>query len=345
MDIKGLQNEIADYCKREHIGGILRITSKDQILFEQHLGMADYARGIPFSGESRFSLYSLSKPFCAIGLLKLFDKGLIDLDAHPSRYVPEAAGLDKRVTLRHMLHHVSGLPDFEQTEQFKAVHPSGTPEELRGQLKELCQYPSLFAPGTAAKYCNINFSLCALVTENVAGMPYAAYMKNEVFAPLGAHTAAVDREGVEIPSRVQGYEWDGTALVEVKRATDWMLGAGDVVATVDDVYCLNRAIKHRLLLKDSTWEMLLTPSPLNKMGMGCTVSVWHGKRRITHNGGHTGFRTLHVQLPDEDLDIILLSNSGFGDARKAISEMIHQAFYGKDDAVSDELQMDKGYIK
>ena len=90
--------------------------------------------------------------------------------------------------------------------------------------------------------------------------------------------------------------------------------------------------------------MLLTPSPLNQMGMGCTISNWHGKYRITHNGGHTGFRTLHIQLPEDDFDIIFLSNSGFGEARGDISEMVYQHFYGSTTETAQSIEMDKGYI-
>ena len=80
------------------------------------------------------------------------------------------------------------------------------------------------------------------------------------------------------------------------------------------------------------------------MGKGCTITQWHGKHRITHNGGHTGFRTLHVQLPEEDFDLIFLSNSGYGDARNAISEMVYRAFYGDPAEEGAALAMDRGYI-
>ncbi len=81
------------------------------------------------------------------------------------------------------------------------------------------------------------------------------------------------------------------------------------------------------------------------MGMGCTISSWHGKHRITHNGGHTGFRTLHIQLPEDDFDIILLSNCGFGDARNAFSEAIHDAWYGTGHGESTKIEMDKEYAR
>jgi len=110
------------------------------------------------------------------------------------------------------------------------------------------------------------------------------------------------------------------------------------------VYCLNLAIKHQKLLTPETWKEVLTPSPLNQMGMGCTVIPWNGHPRVVHNGGHRGFRTLHVQLWEEDLDIILLSNYGFGDARGAFSEAILTAFFESDAAPTEPVKMDTGYI-
>jgi hypothetical protein len=125
-----------------------------------------------------------------------------------------------------------------------------------------------------------------------------------------------------------------------------MLGGGDVVARVDDVYKLNEAIKHKKLISEKSWQAIFTRSSVSyhTMGLGCNMTVWHGKNRITHNGGHVGFRTLHVQLVDDDFDIILLSNSGWGNARDVISEYVHECFYGNDKGLSQIVEMDKGYV-
>lgn len=338
-----LDQKIKQYCRENAIMGMIRVTRKDEILYEQSIGFADVANSIPFEKDAMFSFYSLSKPFCAIGLLKLKDKGLVDLDAHPSRYVPEAAGLHKDVTIRQILTHTSGLPDFEQVTEFKEKYAPGYAKSARAHLRLLADYPSYFEPGTQAKYANINFVLCALIIENVSKMDYASYMKAEVLRPLGMGTAVVDNEALYIPKRVKGYQLENGGLSEVEKSHDWMFGAGDIVGTVDDVYCLNTAIKKGLLLSHNTWEEVLTPSPVSGMGMGCTVSQWYGKRRITHNGGHTGFRTLHIQIQEDDFDVIILSNSGFGDARNALSEMIFSAFYGNMEQAA-RVEMDKGYI-
>lgn len=344
MDRNTLREKLSAYCEENRIFGVLRVTHRDRIVWQQSFGYADIQTKEPFDSTSMFTFYSLSKPFCAIGLLRLKDRGLVDLDTHPGVYVPEAAAFDSRVTIRHMLHHLSGLPDFGLIADFAAVHGGYDHRRVREKLAALSAYPQLFAPGEAARYANINLLLCALIIEAVTGRPYADYMQDEVFAPLGMKTALVDHAGRQVEHRVSGHELTDGVPVPVSAAYDWMLGAGDIIGTVEDVYCLNRAIKHRLLLAPATWAEALTPSPLNQMGMGCTVTAWHGKRRITHNGGHKGFRTLHIQLPEEDFDIILLSNSGYGDARAALSEMVYEAFFGADGAYSDTVAMDTGYI-
>lgn len=339
-----LKKQIEKYCEENHISGVLRVTLKDKIVYEQNIGFSDFENRIPFDDNSMFTFYSLSKPFCAIGLLKLTDKGLVDLDAHPSKYVAEAKGFNKNVTVYHLLHHISGLPDFEQIEEFNNKYAPGYAKNTREHLKLLTEYPSYFEPGTSSKYANINFVLCALIIENVSGMDYASYMKKEVFEPLGMKTAVIDDENLIIQNRVQGYDFKDGKLIPVEKSHNWLLGAGDIVGTVDDVYCLNKAIKNRNLLSQKSWEMILTPSSINQMGMGCTITEWHTKYRITHNGGHSGFRTLHIQLPEDDFDIIFLSNSGFGDARVDISNMIFNAFYNDNNLSDESVEMDKGYI-
>ena len=339
-----LDHFLEEYCKSHQFSGSIRITYKGEKVYQSFLGKADFEKDIPLDEDSVFTLYSLSKPFCAIGFLKLYDKGLVDIDAHPSIYLPEMKAFDTRVTLRQMLHHTSGLPDFEQTKEFAEKYINGPYHKLREHLQLLAEYPMFFEPGTAARYANINFLPLALIIENVTGLSYADYMKKEVFEPLGMKTARIDEPGMHVPNRVNGYELRDKGLMHIDRSLDWMLGAGDILGTLDDVYCLNKAIKEQKLLKPETWKEVLTPSPLNSMGMGCSISDWHGKKRITHNGGYLGFRTLHIQLPEDDFDMILLSNTGFGDARYEISEAIHSIYYGHSNQSAVRLEMDKGYI-
>ena len=345
MDLALLDREIQTCCAREGFSGVIRVTEKDRVVYQQHIGFDHHGEKRPFTEDSMFTLYSMSKPFCAIGLLLLADKGLVDIDKHPGVYLPEAAGFDPRVTIRQMLQHVSGLPDFHCIPEFVGAPPKDHHTNIRRYLKQLTAYPQYFAPGQGDRYSNINFTISALMIENLTGMCYSDYMEKAVFAPMGAKTLVVDREGLEIPNRVQGYRVDDDGREEpTEKSYPWMLGGGDLVGRVEDVYCLNTVIKHRMLLKPETWEQVLTPHPLNNKGFGCTVTDWHGLRRVTHNGGHRGFRSFHVYVPETDLDLIILSNTGYGNARQPILEAVYRAFYDAGAAEEKPMELDYGLV-
>lgn len=344
INVKFLDKYIDEYSKVFPFSGVLRVTERDKIIYEKSVGYADNEEKVPFDKNSMFTYYSISKPFCALGLMKLYDKGLVDIDKHPSVYVPEMRGFDRNLTIRHLLHHTSGLPDFEQTPLYKEKYYD---DELpiRKELLRLKEITKGIAPGKEFKYQNINFICAALIIENVSGIEYSEYMRKEIFDLLEMKTAFVDKKGLEIPNRVQGYEFGGKSFYPVKKSTRWMFGAGDIVGTADDLYKLNIAIKKRLILKESTWDTVLSPFGVSgAFGMGCMVFDWHGKKRIQHNGGHSGFRTLHVQLPEDDFDIILLSNYGGGNAREDFSEAIYAARYGLPKEIAKSYKMDAGYI-
>lgn len=344
MDFEKINDFITDYTVRNDNHGYLRLTVRDEVVLERSIGYADREKQTAFDKNSLFTLYSLSKPFCALGLMKLVDRGLVKLDAHPGRYVPEAVGFHRDVTVEQLLHHTGGVPDFVQTAKFHQKYSEGKAHQMRQQLLELVKYPMVSLPGTAGMYANINYILAALIIENVSGQDYGDYMAKEVFAPLGMESARVDEPGLELAARVTGYEIYDGKVTAVERTLDWMLGAGDIIASADDVYCLNKAIKHKMLISEESWKAVLTPSPLNAMGLGCRVNTWHGKKRITHNGGSEGFRTLHIQLPEEDLDIIYLSNSGWGNARADYAEAVYGAWFGSGGGEGITEEMDKGYI-
>ena len=348
MVLTELDAKIRDYCSESLMSCALRVTHKDQILMDTSYGFADHEKQLPFTKDSMFTFYSLSKPFCALGILQLVDRGLVDLDSHPGKYLPEAAAFDSRVTIRHLLQHTSGVPDFAPSAGYIQPYAPGYADKAREHLKFVADFPSFFAPGTDARYSNIGYFVSALIMENISGLSYPEYMRKFVFDPLGMKTALVDNETLQIPNRVQGYhalDEAETQIAPCEKSHDWMLGGGDLVGTVDDVYALNHAVKHRLLLKPETWEQVLTPSPLNNKGFGCTITQWHGKTRVTHNGGHRGFRTYHVHLQEDDFDIIILSNCGFHNTgRSDISEMIYNAFFDESATAEKPLEMDTGYI-
>lgn len=158
MDFTKLDQNIDDYCEKESIMGVLRVTVRDRIVYEKNIGYADIETKKEFDNKSMFTFYSISKPFCILGIMKLVDKGLVDLDAHPSVYLPEAEWFDKRITLRMMFHHTSGLPDFRE------IPGTGEYAQIsREAVRELKNLPMHFEPGTQGEYANVNILPAALI--------------------------------------------------------------------------------------------------------------------------------------------------------------------------------------
>jgi len=336
---------LEDFSKENDFYGLVRVTYKGEIIYEKALGYSNFSTKAPIEKDNVFTLYFMSKPFCAIGLLKFYDKALVDIDKHPGEYVEEAKGFDKSLTIRHLLHHISGLPDFGQTPEFNEKYAPGTPDKIREHLKVLQNFPMQFKAGTDTMYANINLIICALICENLLGLSYPEYMRKEVFEPLGMKNAFVDN-GEYCEKRVSGHQKVEDKIICIPPQRDWVMGAEDIVATADDIYRLNIAIKNKLLLKNETWDMVLTATPVNGyFGMGCMVSNdYHDKKKITHNGGSVGFRTMHVQLPEDDFDVIVLSNCDWVDGIHHIVNNIHDMYYGEKSENEFMLELDKGYI-
>lgn len=346
INVTALRSIIDSYAEENGFSGVIRITDGDEICLDHAIGFEDAERRIPFSGASMFTFYSMSKPLCAFGVMRLVERGLLSLDAHPAEYLPVARGLHPDLTLRCLLTHTSGLPDFEQTKEFFDRYGADESLDIRDLLPEILSYPMEFAPAQGAKYANVNFVMCAMIIEKLSGRKYADYMRDEVFLPLGMNHARIDRPDLELAHRVVGYGRDETGRIyPVRRGYFGCLGAGDVVGTFEDAYRLSVAVRSKSLLTEASWKEILTPSPLNGMGLGCWVAPWHGTTRILHTGGHYGFRNMHIYLPREDFDILLLSNYGFGRAREELSNAIYESVFGESDTPSYRVEMDKGYIK
>ena len=341
--LRRLDTWIDEYTAVFPFSGIVRISKDDGMIYERCVGLADREWQIPIGPDTRFRLYSMTKPFTALAVMTLVDRGLVSLDEHPGKYVPLAAKLDRRITVRTVLNHNGGLPDFRQSPESFIIE-NALPLSYERMFRAMEVLPLNFEPGTDAYYSNFNFFLASVIVEEVTGRRFNEYLQHEVFDALGMEDACVDAMNRIVPRRARGYGVDGMEIVGAEApCIDWMQGSGNGMATAKDIYQLNRAIKNHWLISEAAWREVLTPAK-GKFGLGMSVMRWHDRLRYTHNGGHYGFRTLHVQLPEDDFDLILLSNMGFGNARNSFAEAVYRIFYGAEKTQAGP-EMDKGFVR
>ncbi len=344
MDKKLLDQRIDDFCEEKHVTCQVRVTIKEKIVYEKTVGYADNEKKIPFTNDSVFTFYSMTKQLTTFGVMKLKDKGLLSLSDHPSKYVPEAKNLNPNITIENLMRHESGIPDFMFEKSFADKYAPGTPDKIREHLTLISEYPQYFEPGKGFKYSNVNFSICALIIENISGKAFKDYMREEVFMPLGMKNTQIDKVGLFVKGRVMGHAFVDGGFKVIPKGLDWMFGAGDAIGTIDDVYCVNKAFKNKLLISEWSWKQILTGSPLSDMGLGCMLDDWHGKFRITNTGGHKGFRLWHSMVLEDDFDYIIMSNGEAYDPRHELGEIIYPFFYNEDGKEQRKLNADVGYI-
>jgi CubicO group peptidase (beta-lactamase class C family) len=266
-------------------------------------------------------LGSVSKAFTAMAVVILAEQGKVDFDANAKEWIPELARFPD-VTVRHLLNHTSGLPDYydEGSPLEEMATASGRDGPLQN-AEAASVYQTwgepVFAPGERYAYSNPGYEVLALIGERASGVSFAEFLDREIFTPLGMETAAVrDLPTTEIPGRAIGYAPDEGG--EVWREADdhwgnWLVGAGGVYASVEDMYEWDQALYRWADSGQRTTEAF-TPAVLNDgstsdYGFGWGLSDLLGRNAIHHNGGWVGFRTSFFRFPDDHLSVIVLSNA------------------------------------
>jgi CubicO group peptidase (beta-lactamase class C family) len=276
--------------------------------------MANVEHSVAVTPETVFHIASISKTILAAVVLQLVDEGKLRLDDDVTKYVPEAPTQGRRVTVRQLLNHTSGiynftsLPDAANNERLELTH-----EQVLGLIKDR---PFDFEPGTRWRYDNSAFYLAGMVVERVTKQEYGAYVREHVFKPLGMSSASLCDARMVVPHLASGYEVDGGALVNAAFVS-WKLAfaAGAVCATATDLAKWQAALDSGRVLTPSSLALMRAATTLADgtkidYGLGTRLGSLDGHRVLGHTGGGGGFRPLLESFPDDNLTIVILMNMG-----------------------------------
>ena len=207
---------------------VLRHHAEVKVLTE---GLADTATGVPMSSRSRFHVASMTKPVVAAVAMQLVQFGRLSLDDTVESWLPGLVARGSRITVRQLLSHTSGLPDYTRV---PAAWPilDRTPVDQRALVVAAGRAEPLFAPGTGQAYSNTNYALLGLILERATGRPLEDLLQQRVFAPLGLRSASLRASRVSEEPVAHGY-------VHGTDATDWDLtwggAAGGLVTDASDL--------------------------------------------------------------------------------------------------------------
>jgi CubicO group peptidase (beta-lactamase class C family) len=187
-------------------GAAVLITDGPDVVLERCYGMADLEHRVPITPETRFELASVSKPFTAYAVMLLAREGRLALDDDVRRYLPELPDHGTTITIRHLLHHTSGLSEWRQILAYAGVR-SGDTVTLQDVLDMLGYQRVLdFAPGSRWQYSNTNYTLLAEIVTRVTGRPFGEWMAEHVFLPLEMRSTSIPADGTRLlPDRANSY--------------------------------------------------------------------------------------------------------------------------------------------
>ena len=292
-------------------------------------GLADLEWGMPVAPDSVFALASLSKPLTALAVVLARQAGLVELDAPVNRYLPDYPAVGKQITLRHLLTHTSGVPNYVDLPPFQAgrLRMDHTPDELIAAFAGL---PLDFEPGSRYSYTNSGYWLLGFILETVSGTPFARLMHDLVFAPLGMRDARFLDDATIVPRRVRAYDEAGDGFVNAMVISSTLTGgAGGFGATLEDMIAFDLAMRAHLVFGTDLERELYSPVRLSHgreegYGLGWTLSTYRGQPTIGHAGGLPGISTYYGRLPLQDLSVVVLSNRGTLDAPELARHIVDE---------------------
>jgi CubicO group peptidase (beta-lactamase class C family) len=286
---------------------VVLVARDSEVLYERALGAADDRDERPLDVDTAFYLASVSKQFTALGALILVDEGKLSYDDELTGFFPELA-FAKGVTIQHLLTHTSGVPDHYK---LLDAAPDGLTNE---QVVELLasQGELDFEPGTAYSYSNGAYVLLSLIVGQAAEQPFADFMAERVFEPLGmGRTLVYDEREPDVGARAVGFAADGS----LDDYTLYTTGAGGMYSTVGDLALWDAALRDGRLVKAETLGRAYTPvrladGSIRPYGFGWQLAQTPDGRVVHHGGGMAGFRTSIVRNIDNGTTLILLTNHG-----------------------------------
>ena len=306
---KSVADVVTKYYKEGNFNGSVLIAENGHEIYDTSLGYSDFRHKTALNEHSAFYIASLSKPFTAIGIMLLQQKGLIHYNDLAATYVKGMPAYARNITIQQLLTHTSGIRDYEGILDNR--------KRLRNQdiIKWLNEEKQLqFIPGSRYTYSNSGYIILSLVIESISGQSYAQFFQENVFAPLGMlHTKVFDEMEPLIENRVIGFN-------KRKEQDDYNLlttGDGGIYSTVGDLYVLDRALRLGLLLSKENTKLMYEPPVLlngekSKYGFGWFIDRDNNARIAQHTGGLNGFRSLFWRDLDNGLTIIALTNQGAG---------------------------------
>ncbi len=299
-------------------GCALGIIHESDLIYKRGYGLANLDHTLPIDSKSVFRIGSTSKQFTAMAILLLEEQGKLSLDDDIRRFLPEMPQYDRPVTIRHLIHHTSGIRDYLTLMTLAGMRDDDFVTD--GEVLDLIasQKALNFLPGEEYLYSNSGYLLLSIIVQRASGKTLRQFAKDNIFDPLGmTHTHFHDDHTMIVPNRASGYAPRDTSGFQISMTTLDMVGDGGVFTTVDDLLLWDdNFYRNRLGKSDPQLiNKMITPGILNNgtsltYAFGLSIGQHQGHKMISHGGAFVGYRAEMIRLPELRFSVICLANLG-----------------------------------
>ena len=318
--VKHLDPIIARLVEQHRLPGLsVALVDDQKVVWARGYGFRDPKRKTPATAATVYRVGSVSKLFTDLAVMQLVERGVLDLDAPVTRYLPDFRPRNrsgKPITLRHLMTHRSGLVrESPVGSYFDPEAPS-----LEKTVASLNTTELVYEPGARTKYSNAGIAVVGLVLQKTQKQAFAPYLKQKLLTPMGMKSSSFEPEEAVVENLAKAIMW--TYHGREFPAPTFELGiapAGCMYSTVIDlsrflgVLFASGKAGETPIVKKETLETMWTPQFVKAgtkegFGLGFLVSPFHKTRRIGHGGAIYGFATDLSALPDEKLGVVVIAS-------------------------------------
>jgi CubicO group peptidase (beta-lactamase class C family) len=307
----------AQFDKPTSPGCALAVIKDGQTVYKRGYGVADLDHDILIKPDTVFHVASVSKQFTALAIMLLAKQGKLSLDDEVQKYITELRKFDAPLTIRHLLHHTSGLRD-----QWELLIMSGwrlSEDVVRDDdvLDLVARMKALnFAPGERYLYSNTGYTLAAQIVKRVSGQSLREFTEANIFKPLGmTRTFFRDDHLVIVKQQAYAYQTAPGNTFRLSVPNYDTVGASSLLTTVEDLARWDQNFYDQKIGGAEVIAQMETPGKLNSglpmgYGLGLAVGTYKGLRVIEHSGADAGYRSQLMRFPDQRFSVACLCNLG-----------------------------------
>ena len=311
---KAVDALFATWDKPDSPGCALGVIKDGKLIYARGYGAANLEHDIRITTKSVFDIGSTSKQFTAASIALLAAQGKLSIDDDIRRFIPELPDYGKKITLRNLLNHTSGIRDYLGLMSLVGINFDDTTSDDDALRLIVRQKALNFDPGEEHLYSNSGYFLLSIIVKRASGKSLRQFAEENIFGPLGMkHTHYHDDHTLIVPLRAQAYAPKRGGGFRIDMSNFEQTGDGAVMTTVEDLLLWDQNFYDAKVGGRAMYDQLLTQGVLNNgkklsYAEGLVVEDYKGLKLISHGGAWAGYRAELIRFPEQKFSVICLSN-------------------------------------